>query len=313
MQKKYGDARRTADLERRRRGGIHRRRLHRRGRQRRARVARRLGEAAEGSEGRRRRRALREGDAVLAVLPGSTRVDGGVLQQLRRRVHDAHHRYSRVHRVRRADSALLQVEGRREDRGGAEPRSARGRRDQREEGGCRAAGPRGGCHRATATALRFSLEPFVEPSTRAGRRFARAADGAEVVGVGESHGRAKCSSPRHARRGRCCARPTRSTSSQDPAGASFSSRSIRRRIGCSASSRRPGDRDFMTVETSRGAEQTISTAKYEVTGRGGKGRRTPAARPVYARGAVRSGGPAATGIGMTGLERPGGTSARIPS
>jgi hypothetical protein len=28
----------------------------------------------------------------------------------------------------------------------------------------------------------------------------------------------------------------------------------------------------MTVETSRGAEQTISTAKYEVTGRGGKGR-----------------------------------------
>ena len=28
----------------------------------------------------------------------------------------------------------------------------------------------------------------------------------------------------------------------------------------------------MTVETSRGAEQTISTTKYEVTGRGGKGR-----------------------------------------
>jgi len=33
-----------------------------------------------------------------------------------------------------------------------------------------------------------------------------------------------------------------------------------------------GDRDLMTVETSRGAEQTISTGKYEVTGRGGKGR-----------------------------------------
>ena len=33
-----------------------------------------------------------------------------------------------------------------------------------------------------------------------------------------------------------------------------------------------GDRDLMTVETSRGAEQTISTAKYGVTGRGGKGR-----------------------------------------
>ena len=32
-------------------------------------------------------------------------------------------------------------------------------------------------------ALRFSLEPFVEPSTRAGRRYARPAEGAEVVGV----------------------------------------------------------------------------------------------------------------------------------
>ena len=33
-----------------------------------------------------------------------------------------------------------------------------------------------------------------------------------------------------------------------------------------------GDRDLMRVETSRGGEQTISTAKYDVTGRGGKGR-----------------------------------------
>ena len=31
--------------------------------------------------------------------------------------------------------------------------------------------------------LRFSFEPFVEASTRAGRRYARPADGAEVVGV----------------------------------------------------------------------------------------------------------------------------------
>jgi DNA gyrase subunit A len=33
-----------------------------------------------------------------------------------------------------------------------------------------------------------------------------------------------------------------------------------------------GDRDLLTVETSRGAEQTVSTGKYDVTGRGGKGR-----------------------------------------
>ena len=31
-------------------------------------------------------------------------------------------------------------------------------------------------------------------------------------------------------------------------------------------------RDLMVVETSRGAEQTVSSAKYDVTARGGKGR-----------------------------------------
>ena len=38
--------------------------------------------------------------------------------------------------------------------------------------------------------------------------------------------------------------------------------------------RRPpnGDRDLMMVETSRGGTQSVSTAKYEITGRGGKGR-----------------------------------------
>ena len=32
-----------------------------------------------------------------------------------------------------------------------------------------------------------------------------------------------------------------------------------------------GDRDLLVVETNRGAQKTISTAKYRVTGRGGKG------------------------------------------
>ena len=33
-----------------------------------------------------------------------------------------------------------------------------------------------------------------------------------------------------------------------------------------------GDRDLLRVETSRGAELTISLGKYDPTGRGGKGR-----------------------------------------
>jgi len=32
-----------------------------------------------------------------------------------------------------------------------------------------------------------------------------------------------------------------------------------------------GERDLLLVETNRGAQKTISTAKYRVTGRGGKG------------------------------------------
>src|SRR5262245_37393269 len=36
--------------------------------------------------------------------------------------------------------------------------------------------------------MRFGLEAFVEPSTRSGRRFAKAADGAEFVGVAKVTG-----------------------------------------------------------------------------------------------------------------------------
>ena len=32
-----------------------------------------------------------------------------------------------------------------------------------------------------------------------------------------------------------------------------------------------GDRDLLTVETNRGAKKTISTAKYRITSRGGRG------------------------------------------
>ena len=71
-----------------------------------------------------------------------------------------------------------------------------------------------------------------------------------------------------------------------------------------------GDRDLMTVETTRGAEQTISTTKYEVTGRGGKGRELDergAARSRlfrrYASGQARAVGRAARRHGLARLLR----------
>ena len=119
--------------------------------------------------------------------------------------------------------------------------------------------------------LRFSFEPFVEPSTRAGRRYARAADGVEFVGVARVTGdEILIAATREAR-----AMLTRVDEVNFLSGPGRGVILIKlasdgdRVIGFIAST---GDRDLLTVETTRGAEQTISTTKYEVTGRGGKGR-----------------------------------------
>jgi DNA gyrase subunit A len=119
--------------------------------------------------------------------------------------------------------------------------------------------------------LRFSLQPFVEPSTRAGRRYAKAGDKAEFVGVARITGGEIMIAPTREAHAMLCkvseisylAGPGRGVILIKLASASD------RVLGFVAST---GDRNLVTVETSRGAEQTISTAKYDVTGRGGKGR-----------------------------------------
>jgi DNA gyrase subunit A len=119
--------------------------------------------------------------------------------------------------------------------------------------------------------LRFSLANLVEPSTRAGRRYARASQGAEVVMVARTTGEETIIAATQEARALIC----RADEVNFLAGPGRGVILIKLKfpddkvIGAMVSS---GDRDLMTVETSRGAEQTISTAKYEVTGRGGKGR-----------------------------------------
>jgi DNA gyrase subunit A len=119
--------------------------------------------------------------------------------------------------------------------------------------------------------LRFSLEPLVEPSTRAGRRYARPADGVEVVGVARVTGREiviAATQEAHAILVRAdevnfLSGPGKGVILIKLAGEDD------KVLGFIAST---GDRDLLRVETSRGGEQTISTTKYDVTGRGGKGR-----------------------------------------
>jgi DNA gyrase subunit A len=119
--------------------------------------------------------------------------------------------------------------------------------------------------------LRFSLESFVEPSTRAGRRYARPSDGVEVVGVAKISGsEIVIAATRDARAILCRADEVNYLSGPGKGVILIKLQSKEDHVlGFIAST---GDRDLMRVETSRGSEQTISTAKYEVTGRGGKGR-----------------------------------------
>jgi len=119
--------------------------------------------------------------------------------------------------------------------------------------------------------LRFSLEGFVEASTRAGRRFARPAEGVEVLGVERVTGKEvviAATREAHAMLTRVdeinyLSGPGKGVilvklASDEDAVLGFRTAT--------------GDRDILRVETSRGAEVTISLAKYDPTGRGGKGR-----------------------------------------
>jgi len=121
-------------------------------------------------------------------------------------------------------------------------------------------------------ALRFSLEPFAEPSTKAGRRYAKLTGDATVVGVEKYDGEKKTiiAVTRQAHAMLCKVKEVNFLSS---AGKGVMLIKLEpkddRLIGFKLSG---GDRDLLRVETSRGAEQTVSTAKYSLSSRGGKGR-----------------------------------------
>jgi DNA gyrase subunit A len=119
-------------------------------------------------------------------------------------------------------------------------------------------------------ALRFGLEGLVEPSTRSGRRFARPAEGGEITGVARLTGGEILIAATAEGRGILAKAEEVNFLSGPGKGVLLIKLGTEDRVlGFIASA---GDRDLLTVETTRGAEQTISSAKYEVTGRGGKGR-----------------------------------------
>jgi DNA gyrase subunit A len=213
---------------------------------------------------------LREGDAVLAVLPGSTRATAvfftnfGVAYTAR--VIDVPastghgEPIQKLFKMRDAERVIAAFS--------LDPRVI-GDIATRKEG---VPPP---VHAMAVTSdgysLRFSFEPFVEASTRAGRRYARPSQGVEVVGVARLTGEEIAIAATQDARAILCRADEVNYLSGPGKGVILIKLTGKddRVLGFIASS---GDRDLLRVETSRGSEQTISTTKYEVTGRGGKGR-----------------------------------------
>jgi DNA gyrase subunit A len=213
---------------------------------------------------------VREGDSVMAVLPGSTRAsvvffsNFGVAYTARIADIPASTGYGepiqRFFKLKDGERLVAALS--------LDPRVV-GEIEPRKEG----AEPKvqGVAVSSDGYSMRFSLAPFVEPSTRAGRRFAKAAGTAEFVGVARlTGGEILIAATREAHGMLCKAEEVNFLSGPGRGVILIKLSSANDRVlGFIAST---GDRDLLTVETSRGAEQTISTAKYDTTGRGGKGR-----------------------------------------
>ena len=125
--------------------------------------------------------------------------------------------------------------------------------------------------RATATRCASASSRFVEPSTRAGRRYARPAEGAEVVGVARLTGGEILIAATAEARGLLCKADE----------VNFLSGPGQGRHPDQAGRRRPGARVHRLDRRPRPADgrdhaaapsRPSAPAKYEVTGRGGKGR-----------------------------------------
>lgn len=119
-------------------------------------------------------------------------------------------------------------------------------------------------------ALRFGLTPYAEVSTRSGRKYARPTKDARVVGFAPVTGTEEkiLAASTHCRAVVCRADSVNYLGNPGKGVQLIKLAALDKLLGFKAST---GDRDLLTVETNRGATKTISTAKYKVTGRGGRG------------------------------------------
>jgi len=118
-------------------------------------------------------------------------------------------------------------------------------------------------------ALRFSVQAFVEPSTRAGRRYAKPSKGEAMTHAYLCTGHeVLLAATAECRAMVCKAEDVNYLSGPGKGVMLVKLGKDDRLIGFKTSL---GERDLLRVKTNRGAEKTVSTAKYRVSGRGGKG------------------------------------------
>ena len=162
---------------------------------------------------------LREGDALLAALAGSTRATCVFFSNLGAAYTCRLIDVPASTGSRRADSAAVQAEGRRARGGGVQPRPARHRRPppRRRKASPRRPTPSPSAATASPCASASSRSPSRAPAPAAA---SPARPAARRSSASRSCASRRCSSPPPARRGPSCATRTRSTSCPVPARAS---------------------------------------------------------------------------------------------
>ena len=118
--------------------------------------------------------------------------------------------------------------------------------------------------------LTFGLEALAEPSTRSGRRYARLGDGASIIGVHIIDGSETLIVVSKKRRALLC--DVNEVKYLGSAGKGVLLMKLEKDDALLAIKPAKSERETLTVKTSLGGEQRINTARYEKTGRGGKGR-----------------------------------------
>ncbi len=118
-------------------------------------------------------------------------------------------------------------------------------------------------------ALRFGLDTFREVSTKSGRRYARPAGGAEVVFATVISGKEIIIAASEKRRVMVC--KSDEINFLSGAGKGVLLIKLEKEDKLLAAITATGERETLTVKTSMGGEQRLNTARYKVTGRGGKG------------------------------------------